>query len=104
MHATQVPAPPAAAEKIRFVLSACRYEQNSRDYASRLVETLADVMNSEYAVWLNRAAGHQSVVSQTPGGNPLSRWLAADPAVPLLANDWNFCAGIRSIAAVPVCF
>jgi GAF domain-containing protein len=103
MCATQVLASPAAAEKIRNVLRACRHEQNARDYACRLVQSLAEVMNSQHAVWLDWSAGSCSVLAETEGGT-LSHWLGPNPRVPLLADDRNLYAGIHSVAAAPITF
>jgi hypothetical protein len=104
MIATQVLAPSTVTEEIRNVLSACRHQSNAGDYASRLVQTLADITHSQHAVWLNWPASPGCVVAQTAGFNPLRDYLIADARLPLLANDCHTPDGIRCVAAAPIWF
>jgi GAF domain-containing protein len=104
MTATQVLAPTTVADEIRNVLSACRHQRNAADYASRLVQTLAEVTHSQHAMWLNWPANPVCVVAQTAGLNPLGEYLIANERLRVLANDRSTADGIRSVAAAPVWF
>lgn len=104
MFATQVLAPAVVAEKIRDVLSACRHARTAHDYSRRLVQSAAEVTKSEHAVWLSCATDSVVPVAATENGSALTRWLGADPAVPLLVNQWNAYDALHSVAAVPVKF
>src|SRR5690242_4395904 len=104
MTATQVLANHAIAEKIRGVLTACRYIFSPCEYARRVVRTIASVTHSQYAVWLNWPAGPESVVAETDGFCSRARIPSLCEAVPRLSNDLDPTAGVRSIAAAPIMF
>jgi hypothetical protein len=104
MTATQVLANHAVAEKIRGVLTACRYILSPCQYARRVVRTIASVTHSQYAVWLNYPAGPESLVAETDGFCWRARVLSLCEAVPRLSNELDSKAGIHSIAAAPIMF
>jgi signal transduction histidine kinase len=104
MHATKVLAHHAVAERTREVLSACQYASTPGDYARRLMETLAGVTNSEYAVWLNWPAGPESVVAETQDFPFRSRVLALCDYAPRRSTKLDPRDGLHSIAVAPVMF
>jgi GAF domain-containing protein len=104
MSATRFLAHHAVAEKVRNVLSACRYIFTPRDYARRVVGTVATVTQSQYAVWLNWPAGPESLVAETEGFAWQARVLSLCEGVPRLSNDLEPGDGVYSIAAAPVMF
>jgi signal transduction histidine kinase len=104
MHATKVLAHPAVAERTREVLSACQYASTPGDYARRVVETLASVTDSEYAIWLNWPAGPESVVAETQGFPFRSRVLALCDYAPCRCTKLDPRDGVHSIAVAPIMF
>jgi GAF domain-containing protein len=104
MHGTHLLTHIAVAEKTRNVLSACRQTLTSGDYARRLVDTIAEVTQSLYAVWLNWPAGPDSLVAETQEVSLRSRVLSLCACIPRLSNDRDADDGVRSIIAAPVMF
>src|SRR5207248_7119423 len=104
MDATQVLAHPAVAEKIQNVLAVCQHALTSREYARRLVETIAEVTQSQYAVWLNFPADPDSLVAETRGFSPWSGVLSLCGCVPRLSNHLDAAYGVHSSIAAPVMF
>ena len=101
MPATQVFAHPVVAEMIRNVLSTCRCTLTSREYPHRLVETIASVTHSQYAVWLNWPGRH-CVVAETEGFPWRNRVLSLCECVPRLSGHAG--EDVHSIAASPIMF
>jgi signal transduction histidine kinase len=104
MHATQLLAHPVFAEKIRNVLSVCQRALTPREYARRLVETVADITDSQYAVWLNWPDGPESLVAETEGFSSRHRVLSLCACVPRLSNEVDAREGVHSVLAAPIMF
>ena len=104
MSAIQAHDSPFIAETIQTVASVCSYHTNSLEYARQLVQALAVVTDSEYAVWLNWPASPDCVVAESDYRGCLSRCLMREAHFPLLSNEWSASGEITSVAAAPIRF